>query len=40
MPQFSPNDNGAEAEFFVDRFYLRERSNLRYRAFMTWRACW
>jgi hypothetical protein len=35
MANVSPNFTGVEAESFVDRFHLRERSSLRYREFMT-----
>lgn len=36
MAHVSPNDTGAEAETFFDRFHLRKRSSLRYRGFVTW----
>ena len=39
MAHVSPNDTGAEAESFVDRFHLRERSSLRYRGFMNFEEC-
>jgi hypothetical protein len=40
MAHDSPNDEGAEAETFVDRFHLREHSSLRYLRFMTWQEYW
>jgi hypothetical protein len=40
MAHVSPNDTGAEAETFVDRYHLREHSNLKNRAFMTWQEYW
>jgi hypothetical protein len=40
MAHVSPNDSDMEAEFFVDHLHLRERSSLRYGAFMTWQEYW
>jgi hypothetical protein len=40
MVHVSPSDTGSEAKTFVDCFHLRERSSLRYRAFVTWQEYW
>jgi hypothetical protein len=40
MAHVSSNDTGAEAESFADRYHLRERSSLKYRAFMIWQEYW
>jgi hypothetical protein len=39
MADVSPNDTGAGAESFIDRFHVCERFNLRYRGFMASAEC-